>query len=89
MSTDIRLDDPSQQNEKISALIERAKAFLGQGRYADAIARLEPVLKLQPENIEALYITAVAQRYLEHHDDALASQARIKKIDPTYARAYQ
>jgi tetratricopeptide (TPR) repeat protein len=56
---------------------------------ADAQQSIQATLKEEPDNIEALYILAVCQRFLKQPANALATLARLKQLQPAYGRAYQ
>ena len=66
-----------------------ARTLLQQGKLSEALAAAELELRVDSASIDALYCKAVAQRYLEQHDDALTTLAQLKSVRPGYARAYQ
>lgn len=70
-------------------LIHQAKTLLQRKAYAKAIAELAQVLAQDKQHIDALYITAVCQRYLGLTKDALATLNTLKQYHPNYSRAYQ
>lgn len=59
------------------------------GRFNEALTRLEPLLEREPDNTEALYMSAVCQRYLGHHQSALTAVDRLKRLSPGLGRAHQ
>jgi len=69
--------------------VAEAKALLQAGRLEDAAASAGSVLETDPDNVEALYILAVCQRYLKRLDDARETLNRLKTVSPSYGRAYQ
>ncbi|MDE0454155.1 MAG: sulfotransferase [Gammaproteobacteria bacterium] len=58
-------------------------------RYGEALAGLEAILLDEPENTNALYMTAVCRRYRGEFDAALATLARLKALAPESGRAHQ
>lgn len=59
------------------------------GAFAEALDLLAPVLEAEPGHGEALYMTAVCQRYLEQFDKARASLQTLKSVQPEFGRAWQ
>ena len=59
------------------------------GEYGQALAELEVILKHEPENTDALYMSAVCHRYRREFDAALAQLARLKALAPENGRAHQ
>ena len=54
-----------------------------------ALARLASALESQPENIDALYYSAVCHRYLNRLDEALGQLKALRKVAPSYGRGLQ
>jgi tetratricopeptide (TPR) repeat protein len=69
--------------------VTRAQQLLQGGKLKEALELAEAELLDNPANTEALYIQAVAQRYLRQPKQALESLDRLKAHQPGYARAYQ
>jgi len=67
----------------------RAQQLLQAGKLQEALTAAESVLADSPEDVDALYCQSVAQRYLERHQDALETLARLRAVLPNYARAHQ
>jgi Flp pilus assembly protein TadD len=67
----------------------RAKQLLQGGKLKEAIELVQNELIENPADTEALYLKAVAQRYLGQPRQALETLGKLTKIDPNYARAYQ
>jgi tetratricopeptide (TPR) repeat protein len=67
----------------------RAKQLLQGGKLKEAIELVQAELIDNPDNTEALYIQAVAQRYCGQHRQALETLGKLTRHDPYYARAYQ
>jgi tetratricopeptide (TPR) repeat protein len=58
-------------------------------RFGDALTDLAGVLEADPENIEALYMSAVCRRYRGDFQPALELLARLKGLAPEHGRAHQ
>jgi tetratricopeptide (TPR) repeat protein len=69
--------------------VSRARQLLQGGKLKAALALAKAELLDNPENYEALYIEAVAYRYLLQPGQALKSLEKLKERKPAYARAYQ
>ena len=69
--------------------VSRAKQLLQSGKLKESLALAEAELGDNPDNTEALYIQAVALRYLGQHRQALDTLDRLKTQQPAHARAYQ
>jgi tetratricopeptide (TPR) repeat protein len=65
------------------------KATLAKGELALALNKLEVLLADNPEDVEALYLQAVAYRYAKAHDQALKTLERLKLLSPSQGRAHQ
>lgn len=71
-------DDLSSIQEKIVAK-----------RFDEALRCIEAILDTEPEHPEALYMSAVCQRYLGNQAAALAVLDQLKRLQPEHGRAYQ
>ncbi|MEL6258380.1 MAG: tetratricopeptide repeat protein, partial [Pseudomonadota bacterium] len=80
MSRDASLD---------SAALKTAQGQMMDGRFENALQTLAPVLDGAQDNVEALYMSAVAQRYLKQFDDALETLSALKALAPELGRAHQ
>lgn len=65
------------------------KRLLQAGRLEEARAAACAQAKEDPSNPEPLYLQAVTERYLGRPEDALATLARLKALEPRFARAWQ
>jgi tetratricopeptide (TPR) repeat protein len=63
--------------------------LLQAGKLTEALAAASNELTDNPGDVGALYCKAVAQRYLEAFEDALATLQELKSVAPAYARAWQ
>jgi tetratricopeptide (TPR) repeat protein len=75
-----------QENE---AKIGEARSLLQAGRLADAAKLCDGVLSGEPENRDALYTLAVAQRMQKNFDRALSLNRALIALDPSNGRAHQ
>lgn len=66
-----------------------AQKALQAGDFAQGLALVEPVLAAEPGEGEALYMAAVALRYLNRPQEAQAMLARLHAAMPEYGRAWQ
>ena len=69
--------------------LDHASGLLQSGRVADAQRSIQDTLKAEPDNVEALYILAVCQRFLKRPENALVTLGRLRELQPAYGRAYQ
>jgi len=58
-------------------------------RFDEALRDLEPLLEQEPENTDALYMSAVCCRYKGECEAALERLARLKDLLPEHGRAFQ
>ena len=66
-----------------------AQQALQANDFAGGLALVEPLLADDPADGEALYMAAVAARYLQRHDDAERHLAALHAALPEYGRAWQ
>lgn len=69
--------------------LARAKTLLTAKRFGEAERQLLKVLSEQPREVEALYMRAVCQRYLQRPQDALSTLNELRVAAPEYARGFQ
>ena len=69
--------------------VEQAQAALKQGDFAGGLALAETRLSQDAKDAEALYIAAVASRYLDQYDTARSFLERLHAEMPEYGRAWQ
>jgi len=72
----------------VQAGLERALASLQSGDPAGAFAALEAVLRLDPDNFDALNLSGVAATRLGRHEDAVALLERALALQPEHAGAH-
>ena len=75
--------------EQVQAALRDARGLLQAGRIAESIAACDRVLAQEPDNIDALYAKAAAQRIGGDSLTALATLARLIEVQPGYGRAWQ
>jgi tetratricopeptide (TPR) repeat protein len=73
--------------EMLEGMLRAAHASLDAGRYREAIAAYQAVLKRDPRNVDAITHLGVILAVAGHHDDALQAFDRALEIDPDYAHA--
>ena len=79
-----KTDDASRADR-----IKRAQSEMQAGRFAVAAALADEMLSTAPTDQEALYLAAVAARYLQQFSVASDHLNALKKAAPEYGRAYQ
>ena len=69
--------------------LKEAQEALQRGDFAGGLARAETLLMQDPKDGDALYVAAVAARYLDRHDAARSFLERLHAEMPEYGRAWQ
>ncbi|MEM9572897.1 MAG: sulfotransferase [Pseudomonadota bacterium] len=69
--------------------IKQAQSDMQAGRFDEAAAIADSMLSSAPADQDALYLAAVAARYLGQFSVALGHLNELKKAAPEYGRAYQ
>ena len=69
--------------------LKEAQEALQSGDFAGGLARAETLLAHDPKQGDALYVAAVAARYLDRHDAARSFLERLHAEMPEYGRAWQ
>ncbi|MEJ8568033.1 tetratricopeptide repeat-containing sulfotransferase family protein [Elongatibacter sediminis] len=67
----------------------QARKALQSGKLEDALSLAGARLREEPDDAAALYLQAVAQRYLRRHPDALTTLEHLRNLQPDHARAFQ
>jgi len=73
--------------EMVAGMLEAARASLGAGRYGEAIAAYQAVLKRDHRNVDALTHLGLILGLGGHADVALETFNRVLQIDPNYPPA--
>ena len=81
--------DSHQDSSHPADVIRVAQKKMYESKFAEAYKMLQPVIQSNPSNVDALYMTAVCQRYTGQSDEAMQTLDRIKSITPEFGRAYQ
>ena len=74
--------------EMLAGMLRAARQSLAEGRYQEAIAAYQAVLKRQPDNVDAMTHLGLIVAIGGHADSALETWDKALGIDPTYAPAY-
>lgn len=69
--------------------LKSVQADMQAGQFEAAIAKLEPVLSVEPMHADALYMRAVCARYLRDYDGAETWLNRLIDAAPEFGRAWQ
>lgn len=72
----------------LAGMLSAARESLTAGRYAEAIAAYQAVLKRDPKNVDALAHLGLIVAMGGHADAALETFEKAQAIDPQYAPAY-
>lgn len=81
---------PEAQTYDLNAILMRATSHFNDGRFAEAVALADRVLKDYPQNVVALHISGLSKLSLGHAEDALGlleAAAAGKKSDATIANS--
>lgn len=73
--------------EVMRGMLQAARTSLFEGRYGEAIAAYQAVLKRDPKNVDAITHLALVAGLAGHTDEALKTFDRALAIDPDYAPA--
>jgi cytochrome c-type biogenesis protein CcmH/NrfG len=71
----------------LQGMLEAARASLFEGRYGEAIAAYQAILKRDPKNVDAMTHLALIVAIGGHADAALETFDKALAIDPNYAPA--
>src|SRR5262245_30458595 len=74
--------------EMLAGMLRAARQSLTEGRYQEAIAAYQAVLKRQPQNVDAMTHLGLIVAIGGHADSALETWDKALRIDPDYAPAY-
>ncbi|MEO0982608.1 MAG: sulfotransferase [Pseudomonadota bacterium] len=70
-------------------VLKAAQSLIYDGRFEEAARDLARLLSDAPNDAEALYMSAVANRYLKRFDAARAALGALKAVQPEFGRAHQ
>src|SRR5262245_41214531 len=71
-----------------SFLLQEALRHHEQGSFADARARCAEVIRREPKNVDALYLSALAECHLGDFKEAIKHLRRAVSLAPTHAAAH-
>jgi tetratricopeptide (TPR) repeat protein len=83
------MDDSDQRASALEAGIDQAKRLLQQGAFTKSVDVSQALLVDHPDDIDLLYLLAVAQRYAGRADAAKLTLAALLDIEPAHARGWQ
>ena len=69
--------------------LAQIKKTLAKGELSLALSELDELLGHSPNDVDALYMRAVALRYTGTYDKALETLQRLKLLSPSHSRAHQ
>ncbi len=69
--------------------VQAIRTLLEKGEFARALAAAQRLREAQPHHRDALYMSAVSQRYLKQVPEALATLDELEKWHPRFSRLYQ
>jgi cytochrome c-type biogenesis protein CcmH/NrfG len=78
---------PALSPEILQGMLQAARASLFEGRYGEAIAAYQAVLKRDPKNVDAMTHLGLIVALGGHVDQALETLDRALAIDPSYPPA--
>ena len=74
---------------RIETEVRRIRELIEHDGFAAALLAAQALLVEVPDNRDALYMSAIAQRYLRQLPDALATLSRLEELHPDYPRLHQ
>jgi len=82
------VDESSESRLALAGMLRAARQSLFAGRYSEAIAAYQAVLKRDERNVDAMTHLGLIVAVGGHADSALETFDKALKIDPKYAPAY-
>ena len=79
----------NQPAAEIDAQVQRIRALLDRGEFAQALAAAEALHRSQPDHRDARYMVAVSQRRLKRLPEALNTLAALERGHPQFSRLFQ
>ncbi len=89
LASPVKPDSPERDGEPSASALAAIQARIVRKQYEKALADLEVILQREPDNTDALYMSAVCHRYRLKLDSALKQLARLKALAPENGRAHQ
>lgn len=84
-----RYMDSDTVSSPVEHEVLRIREFLRTREYAAGLRAAEVLAVRVPENRDALYLTAICQRFLGRIPDALETLQRLEQSHPSFSRMYQ
>ena len=75
-------------SQTVEGQVQQAEKLYQDGRYQEAIAVCNQVLRDNPKNVEAYYRRGMAYYRLQKYDQALADLEKAIGLDPKHSRSY-
>lgn len=79
---------PDTENASLTWM-KPVQSLMYKGRFGEALADTDKILLAEPDNMDALYIKAVCQRYLGRTKDALHTVQTLLSLSPDFGRGHQ
>jgi tetratricopeptide (TPR) repeat protein len=77
-----RAQGTSERAIQAAVFVDRAAIAYGEAKYQEALKELEEALRLDPENVDALYYQGLVYAALERPEDARSALEKARKIRP-------
>ncbi|MGH7766489.1 MAG: tetratricopeptide repeat protein [Candidatus Binatia bacterium] len=78
-----RAQGTSERAIQAAVFVDRAAIAYGEAKYQEALKELEEALRLDPENVDALYYLGLVYTALDRPEDARSALEKARKIRPT------
>ena len=79
----------NMETSAVEAEINKIRGLMERQQFADALTAARQITEQYSANRDALYMTAVCQRYLQQTSESLTTLDRLQKLHPRFSRLYQ
>jgi len=79
----------SETADTHASALKAAQAAMYESRFEDALELIAPAMEADPDHVDALYMAAVCERYLDRPQRARERLQRLKAASPEFGRAHQ
>ena len=79
----------NMETSAVEAEIKKIRGLMERQQFADALTAARQITEQYSANRDALYMTAVCQRYLQQTSESLTTLDRLQKLHPRFSRLYQ